>query len=326
MGFSLDPPSNPNLFESALISQGMMSVAGDVRDYPLLCSVMNEHSPEIIFHLAAQSLVRRSYVDPLETYSTNVMGTANVLEAVRHTPSVQVVVNVTSDKCYENQEWFWGYRENDPMGGHDPYSSSKGCAELATSAYLRSFFPSERYGVDHRVALASVRAGNVIGGGDWAVDRLIPDCVRSWIRNEEILIRNPHATRPWQHVLEPLGGYLILARKLWVEGSRFSGPWNFGPSDDDAWPVEAVVREMIRCLGSGRYRVAPGDHKHEAKMLKLDCSKARHLLGWQPSRGLREALLWTAQWYKIFYDKGSQLDIRDFTLRQIVQYMERLAC
>jgi CDP-glucose 4,6-dehydratase len=251
------------------------------------------------------------------------MGAVNLLEAARRTPSVRSVIIVTSDKCYENKEWLWGYRESDPMGGHDPYSSSKGCAELVTAAYMRSFFPFEGYGAKHNAAVASVRAGNVIGGGDWAADRLIPDCVRFWRRNEEIAIRNPLATRPWQHVLEPLGGYLLLAERLWTDGPQFGGPWNFGPSDDDVWPVEDVVREMIRCLGAGAYRVVPGDHKHEARMLKLDCSKARCLLGWRPRLSLAEALRWTAEWYKFFYSNASTAILREFTEHQISGFMNR---
>lgn len=323
MGFSLDPPSHPNLFESALVNQGMTSVAGDVRDYPLLCGVMNEYRPEIIFHLAAQSLVRRSYMDPLETYSTNVMGTAHVLEAVRHTPSVRVVINVTSDKCYENREWVWGYRENDPMGGHDPYSSSKGCSELVTGAYLKSFFSPDEFGRKHPVALASARAGNVIGGGDWGADRLVPDCVRALNCEKEIVLRNPSSVRPWQHVLEPLTGYLLLAERLWQDGPRFSGAWNFGPSEQEFWTVEDVVHEAIRLWGSGSYRVDPELHPHEASQLKLDCSKARTELGWHPRLNVRDALRGTLEWYKVFHAEVSGFELRDFTVRQVSQFMSQ---
>jgi CDP-glucose 4,6-dehydratase len=323
VGYALDPPSEPNLFESIGLGTKITHTHGDIRNYECLVSVFESHRPELVFHLAAQALVRKSYGDPLETYSTNVMGTVNVLEAVRHTPSVRVVVNVTSDKCYENKEWVWGYRENDPMGGHDPYSSSKGCAELVTAAYLKSFFPPGSYGGEHHVVVASARAGNVIGGGDWGTDRLVPDCIRSWSHDKEIIIRNPHATRPWQHVLEPLSGYLLLGSRLWDDGPRFAGPWNFGPSEDDVWPVEGVVKEIIHILGSGIYRVVSDGRHHEAHRLKLDCSKARIQLGWHPRSNVQEALIWSAEWYKMFYGNASQSEMLDFTSRQICQFMDR---
>jgi CDP-glucose 4,6-dehydratase len=323
VGYALDPPSTPNLFDVARVGDGMMSVRGDVRDLEFLSNIMTDQKPEIVFHLAAQSLVRRSYDDPVETYSTNVMGTVNVLEAVRRVLTVRVVIIVTSDKCYENQEWIWGYRENDPMGGHDPYSSSKGCVELVTAAYMKSFFSIDRFGSEHHVALASVRAGNVIGGGDWGTDRLVPDCLRALSVDEEIILRNPNAIRPWQHVLDPLGGYMLLAERLWGDGSRFAGAWNFGPSDNDLWTVEDVVREIIRLWGGGTYRSESEAHPHEAHQLRLDCGKARIQLGWSSRFNIQEALSWSAEWYKMFYGNASQSELLDFTTRQICQFMDR---
>jgi len=243
-GYSLQPPTNPNLFEIAHVADKMNSIIGDVRDLKHLISCFAENRPEIIIHMAAQSLVRTSYDDPVETYSTNVMGTVNVLEAVRHTDSVKVIIIVTSDKCYENKEWLWGYRENEPMGGHDPYSNSKGCAELVTSAYRNSYFH-----VKSSVAVASTRAGNVIGGGDWAQDRLIPDIVNAFMEKRPVMIRNPNAIRPWQHVLEPLHGYLMLAERLWDKGHTFAEGWNFGPNEQDAKPVSYVVERLAQLWG-----------------------------------------------------------------------------
>jgi CDP-glucose 4,6-dehydratase len=270
-----------------------------------------------VIHMAAQSLVRPSYASPVETYATNVMGTVHLLEAVRRTAAVRVVLSVTSDKCYENREWVWGYREIDPMGGHDPYSSSKGCAELAIAAYVNSFFGSSD---DPRVA--SVRAGNVIGGGDWAEDRLIPDVVRAFLAGEPVWLRNPHAIRPWQHVLEPLGGYLILAERLW-DDPELAGGWNFGPEDQDARPVGEVVRDIAQIWGAGaRWEADVGEHPHEARYLKLDCSKARARLGWTPRLPLEEALEWTVQWFRA-YATGE--DVRALTEQQIRQYRERPA-
>ncbi len=275
----------------------------------------------MVFHLAAQPLVRLSYQEPRGTYETNIMGTMNVLEAVRHTPSVRVVVNVTSDKCYENREWVWGYREEDPMGGRDPYSSSKGCCELVTAAYLRSFFPPEQYGKTHGMALASARAGNVIGGGDWGKDRLVPDCVRALSRNEEIVLRYPQSIRPWQHVLEPLGGYLLLGAGLWQDGLRYVGSWNFGPSDNDVWTVEEVVREIIRLWGQGSYRVESDGHPHEAHWLKLDWSKARVHLGWHTWYNIQAALSLSIDWYRLFYAGDSKEELYRRTADQIALYM-----
>lgn len=333
VGFSLDPPTNPNLFVVAHVDQGMTSVKGDVRDFDLLLGALSQYRPEIVFHLAAQPLVRRSYVEPLETYSTNVMGTVNLLEAARHTPSVHAVVNVTSDKCYENREWVWGYRENDPMGGHDPYSSSKGCAELVTAAYVSSFFSGERSNNEHQLAVGSARAGNVIGGGDWGSDRLIPDCIRSLTRNEQVVVRNPLAIRPWQHVLEPLSGYLLLAERLWDDGRRFSGAWNFGPTEEESWPVWKIVQHVQSMWAHNEplenYSVSPdraGDtqagicHPHEAKCLRLDCSKARTELGWKARYSVGIAVEKTLEWYQKFYNGCDGNWLREYTLRQIEQY------
>lgn len=317
VGYSLAPPSHPNLFEAARVAEGMTSITGDILDADRLQSAVAEHKPEIIFHMAAQSLVRRSYAQPVETYATNVMGTVNVLEAIRQSSSVKVVVNVTSDKCYENREWPWGYRENEAMGGFDPYSSSKGCAELVTAAYRNSFFAT------HGVALASARAGNVIGGGDWAEDRLIPDIVRAIGRGEAAQIRYPGAIRPWQHVLEPLSGYLILAEKLWGEGTAYAEGWNFGPADDDARSVEWVAAELVRQWGGdARWALADGAQPHEAHYLKLDCSRARSALGWKPRWNLATALARTVDWYKAHL---SGEDMRDVSMQQIRSYENELS-
>lgn len=314
VGFALPPPTKPSLFEIARVGSGMTSLIGDIRDLPHLETVFAEYRPEIVIHMAAQSLVRRSYAEPVETYATNVMGTVNLLEAVRVTDSVRAVVNVTSDKCYENREWVWGYRENEAMGGYDPYSSSKGCAELVTAAYRRSFFSQD----SHRVALASVRAGNVIGGGDWAADRLIPDILQAIEQGGPASIRSPQAVRPWQHVLEPLAGYLALAEKLHEEGSAYAEGWNFGPDDEDAKPVQWIVERLATAWGEGAsWTLDAGLHPHEANYLELDCSKAKLRLGWQPRWHLDRALDAIVEWHRA-YLRGE--DMRDLTLRQIAEY------
>ena len=250
VGYALAPPTNPSLFEVAEVGKGMTSIIGDIRDLEKLRAVFTEHKPDIVIHMAAQPLVRYSYIEPVETYATNVMGTVNLLEAVRSTPSVKAVVNITSDKCYENREWVWGYRENEAMGGYDPYSSSKGCAELVASAYRNSYFHPDKY-QQHGVAIASARAGNVIGGGDWAGDRLIPDILRAIVLGEPVHIRSPHAIRPWQHVLEPLSGYLQLAQKLYTDGTAYAEGWNFGPNEEDAKPVQWIVEKLTESWGEG---------------------------------------------------------------------------
>jgi len=317
VGYALAPPTNPSLFEVAEVGKGMTSIIGDIRDLEHLRTVFAEHRPEIVIHMAAQALVRYSYIEPVETYSTNVMGTVNLLEAVRSTGCVKAVVNVTSDKCYENREWVWGYRENEAMGGYDPYSSSKGCAELVAAAYRNSYFHPEKY-KEHGVALASVRAGNVIGGGDWGDDRLIPDIMRAITQGKSVNIRNPHAIRPWQHVLEPLSGYLLLAQKLYEEGEAYAESWNFGPNDEDAKPVQWIVERLTKSWGEGAVWVLDGgDHPHEAHYLKLDCSKAKARLAWKPRWHLEDTLSAIIDWHRA-YLKGK--DMRDVTMRQIDAY------
>jgi CDP-glucose 4,6-dehydratase len=316
-GYALTPPTNPSLFEAAQVEQGMKSVIGDIRDGTVLANAMRQAAPEIVIHMAAQPLVRRSYADPVETYSTNVMGTVHLLEAVRQTPSVRAVVNVTTDKCYENREWVWGYRESEPMGGFDPYSSSKGCAELVTSAYRNSFFNEVKLG-KHQVALATARAGNVIGGGDWADDRLIPDILRAIEAGRSVNIRNPHATRPWQHVLEPLRGYLALAEKLYAHGPTFAEAFNFGPAEEDAETVQWIVEQLTQQWGDGAaWRLDDGMHPHETNYLKLDCSKARALLGWSPRWHLGQALQAIIAWQKAYHRRQ---DMRSLCLQQINDY------
>jgi CDP-glucose 4,6-dehydratase len=316
-GYALDPPTNPSLFELARVGELITSVIADVRDLERLKTEMAAASPDIVIHMAAQPLVRDSYRIPVETYAINVMGTVHLLEAVRACPSVRAVVNVTTDKVYENREWAWGYRENEPFGGYDPYSNSKGCSELVTAAYRSSYFNAVEY-ERHGVALASARAGNVIGGGDWAGDRLVPDILRAILAGEPVRIRSPHAIRPWQHVLEPLSGYLMLAQKLYLGGVRFAEGWNFGPSDDDTRPVEWIVQRMCSQWGEGaRFEIDAGEHPHEAHYLKLDCSKARTELGWQPrwslERSLDSIIAWTCAYRR-------QADLRDECIQQIKEY------
>ncbi|MDT3699655.1 MAG: CDP-glucose 4,6-dehydratase [Thermincola sp.] len=318
-GYALSPPTEPNLFELAKVGNKMVSLTGDVRDSNALYRAIQKHRPEIIFHLAAQALVRRSYQEPVSTFATNVMGTVHLLEAARQTDSVRVIVIVTSDKCYENNELSRGYRETDPMGGFDPYSCSKGCAELITAAYRNSYFSSSSSD-QSGAAVATVRAGNVIGGGDWAEDRLIPDAVRSILANKPVLIRNPDAIRPWQHVLEPLNGYLLLAEKLWENGKEYSGGWNFGPSDDDTVPVGLLTRRIIDLWGNEAQWVCDqGKHPHEANYLSLDCSKARLKLGWQPVLTLDETIQWIVEWYRVYAQKQ---EMQPITLQQIERFRQ----
>ena len=318
VGYALEPATRPSLFETAGVAKGMRSIFGDVRDPQKLTKLVSEFQPEIVFHLAAQSLVRPSYADPVGTYSTNVMGTVHVLEAVRLAGSVKAAVIVTSDKCYENNEWVWGYRETDPMGGFDPYSNSKGCAELVTAAYRQSFFPPSR-DKPARTGIASARAGNVIGGGDWSADRLVPDFIRAMSGQEAIRVRNPNAQRPWQHVLEPLGGYLVLAEKLsGAQSEKYASGWNFGPSDADAIPVGAIVQKLSTLWGPGAsFTIDSGEYPHEASFLKLDCSKARAHLGWQPRIGVDTALAWTVEWHKSMLSGAS---MRAVTEAQIARF------
>jgi CDP-glucose 4,6-dehydratase len=317
VGYALAPPTNPSLFDVAEVGKGVTSIIGDIRDLAKLQAVFAEYRPEIVIHMAAQPLVRYSYANPVETYATNVMGTVHLLEAVRQVGSVRAVVNITSDKCYENREWVWGYRENDPMGGYDPYSSSKGCAELVASAYRNSFFNPQDY-AKHGVAVASARAGNVIGGGDWAGDRLIPDMLRAIQIGQPVVIRSPHAIRPWQHVLEPLLGYLSLAEKMWGKGPEFCEGWNFGPNDDDAKPVEWIVNKMTAQWGDGAtWEIDGHDHPHEAHYLKLDCSKAKSRLGWCPRWNIEQAIEQIITWHRA-YLAGENMG--EITLKQIQYY------
>lgn len=317
VGYALAPPTNPSLFDVAEVGKGMSSIIGDIRDLAKLQGVFAEHSPEIVIHMAAQPLVRYSYQNPVETYATNVMGTVHLLEAVRNTPGVKAVVNITTDKCYENREWVWGYRENEPVGGYDPYSNSKGCAELVSSAYRSSFFNGNSH-AQHGVALATVRAGNVIGGGDWAKDRLIPDILAAFEQGKRVNIRNPHAIRPWQHVLEPLRGYLTLAERLYEQGPSYAEGWNFGPNDEDAKPVGWIVEQMAAMWGNAaQWQNDAGEHPHEATYLKLDISKARSRLGWHPALSLNDALQLIIDWAK---RRQVGTDIRQLTLAQIDAY------
>ncbi len=314
IGLALAPTTNPALFYEARVSEGMTSILGDICDYETVHRAMEKAQPEIVIHMAAQPLVRYSYQEPIKTYATNVMGTVNVLEAVRQVGTARAVINVTTDKCYENNEWIWGYRENEPMGGYDPYSSSKGCAELVTSAYRRSFYGSAG------IALASARAGNVIGGGDWAQDRLIPDVLRAFEKKQSVFIRYPNAIRPWQHVLEPLSGYLRLAEQLYQNVNDYSGPWNFGPNDHDAKSVEWIVEQMIVNWGHGAsWQKDTNKYPHEANYLKLDISKAKSQLAWSPKWSLQQALENIVYWHKCWINKE---DIRKLCLAQISNYAE----
>jgi len=317
-GYALAPPTTPSLFEVARVGAGMRSLIADIRDGEALASAMRDAKPEIVIHMAAQPLVRYSYQAPVETYATNVMGTVHLLEAVRQTDSVRAVVNVTSDKCYENREWIWGYRENEPMGGHDPYSNSKGCAELVTAAYRNSYFNPARNG-QRGVALASARAGNVIGGGDWADDRLIPDILRAIAAGQPAPIRNPGAVRPWQHVLEPLSGYLLLAQRLVEDGPVHAEAWNFGPAEADARPVQWLVDGLTRAWGEGTcWQSDTTSQPHEAHCLKLDCAKAHARLGWRPRWPLARALESIVAWHRAH---ARRADMQTVCLRQIDEYV-----
>ena len=316
-GYALPLPTAPNLFTIADVQRDMTHVEADVRDLESLQQAFSNARPEIVVHMAAQPLVRYSYQKPVETYAVNVMGTVHLLEAVRGCPGVKAVVVVTTDKCYENREWIWGYRETDPMGGYDPYSNSKGCAELVSAAYRSSFFGAADH-PQHGVALATARAGNVIGGGDWAQDRLVPDVLAAFEQGRCVQIRNPQAVRPWQHVLEPLRGYLTLAQHLFEQGSDFAEGWNFGPTQEDAQPVEWIVDRMAAMWGPGaQWESSKGPHPHEAQYLKLDISKARSRLAWQPSLNLEEALKLVIDWARQRQTRG---DMRQATLDQIRVY------
>ena len=316
-GYALAPPTATNLFELAQVERGIDSIHADVRDYPRLARELQACRPDVVIHMAAQSLVPLGYEDPVGTYSSNVMGTVHLLEAVRQAKQPCLVVNVTSDKCYANNEWVWGYRENEPMGGKDPYSNSKGCAELITEAYRSSYFPVARL-AQHGVALASARAGNAIGGGDFSDNRLIPDSMRAFIAAERCSIRYPHAIRPWQFVLEPLRGYLLLAEKLAVKPQAAASGWNFGPVDGDAQPVSWIVDRLVKLWGGAAAWSHDGTPRpSEANFLKLDASKAAAGLDWRPVLPLSSALEWIVEWYRAFHEGA---DLRALTQAQIRQY------
>ncbi|MBM3999060.1 MAG: CDP-glucose 4,6-dehydratase [Planctomycetes bacterium] len=315
VGYALDPPTQPSLFEDARVGTDVTDLRAEIGDGARIAGVLAEHAIEVVFHLAAQPLVRRSYAAPAETFAVNVMGTVQLLDAVRAAPSVRSVVVVTSDKCYENRESIWGYREEDPVGGHDPYSASKACAELVTAAYRRSFFRED----GRTIGVATVRAGNVLGGGDWAEDRLVPDLIRALARHEPPRIRNPRAVRPWQHVLEPLRGYLMVARRLHGQPRVWDSAWNFGPDASDEVPVAEIVAEVAsRWGGSHRIDSATGAAPHEARWLHLDTSKARRVLGWTPRLDFSSAIEWTVEWYRRVVRDGE--DAREVTLEQIAEY------
>ncbi|MCF6806987.1 CDP-glucose 4,6-dehydratase [Thiotrichales bacterium 19S9-12] len=316
-GFALEPNTSPSLFELLKMSSRVDHCIGDICDFLAFKTRLNQVEPEIIIHMAAQPLVRYSYQHPVETYQTNVMGTVYLFEAVRNCSSVKVVVNVTTDKCYENKEWQWGYRENEPLGGYDPYSNSKACSELVTSAYRNSFFNPQEFDL-HNKAIASARAGNVIGGGDWAEDRLIPDIIQSFTHNKPVIIRNPKAIRPWQHVLEPLSGYLLLAEKLWFEPVEYASSWNFGPYDNDIKPVEYLVNYLASHWNkSCQWQIDKRIQSHEANYLKLDISKAKAYLNWQPRWALDKALDQIIAWYLAY---ACANDILELTLTQIKSF------
>lgn len=315
-GYALKPPTSPNLYTVAKVETEIASSKiADIRDNSALTKAMQLAKPDIVFHLAAQPLVRYSYTNPVETYAVNVMGTVNLLEAVRQTKTVQAVVNITTDKCYENREWVWPYRENEAMGGYDPYSSSKGCSELVTSAYRRSFL------TEAGIALASARAGNVIGGGDWAQDRLIPDFLRSIDAGKTLVIRSPNAIRPWQHVLEPLSGYLMLAEQLFTKGNEFAEGWNFGPADQDARTVEWIVKYLVDRTPGSSWELDRNPQLHEANHLKLDSSKANKILNWQPRWKLQTSLQHVLDWHTN-WKLGA--DMHDYTLAQIETYQKSM--
>ncbi len=311
-GYSLDPPTKVNLYSEASVESLVDSEIANILDLERLKSNMVDFNPDILIHMAAQPLVRYSYDEPIETYESNVMGTVKVLETARFCSNLKAIVNITTDKCYENKEWEWGYRENEPFGGYDPYSSSKACAELVTSAYRHSFL------AEKGVGLASVRAGNVIGGGDWADDRLIPDILRAFEKNQAVTIRNPKATRPWQHVLEPLSGYLILAEKLYLDPNSYAEGWNFGPRDDDVKPVDWILDKMVNKWPNSMWSLDEGNHPHEAGFLKLDISKANVRLGWQPVWNLELVLEKIIDWQQAWLNKDNMLMVCQ---KEINEYM-----
>lgn len=317
IGYALEPPTQPAIFTEARVESALeRHIQGDILDLGKLSQAIQQAQPTIVIHMAAQSLVRDSYSDPVGTYASNVMGTVHLLEAVRHAPGVKAVLNITTDKCYENKEWIWGYRENEPMGGHDPYSSSKGCAELVSASYRHSFLQ------ESGIALATARAGNVIGGGDWAKDRIVPDAMRAFIAEQPLQVRNPAAVRPWQHVLEPLSGYLQLCQQLLNKPEHFSEGWNFGPGEEDAKPVSHLADIMVKSWGEGAQWQQEGNKKqpHEAQYLKLDCTKAKTGLQWSPQWQLEQALQESVAWYKAWHQG---MDMNQFTLKQMTDYQQK---
>lgn len=320
VGYSLEPPTNPNMFTALKLEKKIRHIIGDVRDLAHLSRVFKDEKPDAVFHLAAQPIVRLSYSDPVTTYDTNVMGTVNVLECIRMHQGVSVCVIVTTDKCYENREWVFGYRENDPLGGVDPYSSSKACSEHVTAAYRHSFFNKNDFGVTHQTSIASVRAGNVIGGGDWSVDRLIPDCMRSLTEGKNIILRNPGAIRPWQLVLEPLSGYLWLGALMGGNGAVYSDSWNFGPDLGNTVTVGEIAEMVVSIWGSGRVEVNSDRQPHEAKLLRLDISKAHSILGWNPVYEIGETVKRTVSWYKEYEAQGGRM--YDYSVAQINEYID----
>lgn len=315
IGYSMEPPTKPSMFEVCKLDEKIISVIGDIREEKKLNRVLKKYKPEVVFHLAAQPLVRLSYKSPKETYETNVIGTVNILEAAKNSSSVKAVVVITTDKCYENKEWVYGYRETDPMGGYDPYSSSKGCAELIVSSYRNCFYNEKG------IALSTARAGNVIGGGDWAEDRLVPDYVKSVSENKSIIIRNPISIRPWQHVLEPLSGYLWLGAVMIKDVKKYNSGWNFGPKDTDVLSVEEILKLSIKTWGKGSISMDKNVQPHEANLLKLDISKAKAYLKWHPVYDVAKAVDRTIQWYKIYYENKNE-NMYEYTLRQIEEYGE----
>ncbi len=323
VGYSLKPNTSPSFFMETNLEQKIEHIIGDIRDVRHLSKVFQDFEPDIVYHLAAQTLVRLSYRDPKLTYETNVLGFVNLLEVARRTDSVKVIINVSSDKCYENKEWIWGYREIDPIGGYDPYSSSKACSELVTATYQRSFF-NPKGNSEKLILLASVRAGNTIGGGDWAEDRIIPDCIKSLVAKKAILIRNPNSIRPWQYVLEPLSGYLWLGAILYQNNQNFSSAWNFGPKEEETITVKQLVERIIQNWGSGSYSTQNNTHlqPHEANYLKLDCSKAHQLLKWRPLYDAKTAINETIEWYRSFYCSKKDKDLYEISLKQIEKYVK----
>lgn len=320
IGYSLDPITNKDNFVLTKLSRKIIDIRGDIKDYHKLKSIFKKYEPDIVFHLAAQPLVRLSYEFPRETFEDNIMGTINVLECVKKSESVTACINITSDKCYDNKEWIWGYKETDPMGGYDPYSASKGCSELVISSYINSFFSPSNYEL-HKKVISSVRAGNVIGGGDWAKDRIIPDCIRAIEENTLIEVRNPKSVRPWQHVLEPLSGYLWLGSRMQLEPSKYSGAWNFGPDTESIVTVEEIVSKVTKGFcGSGWIDCSQATNKlHEAKLLNLDCSKAKFVLGWKPTLNIDECLDLVLDWYR----KYNTTDVYKLCTEEINHFVQK---